>query len=290
MNKKILVICGATASGKSAYAIEQALKRNGIILNADSMQIYKYIPILTAQPSKKDLSIVPHELYGGVEIDAEFSVGKWLSLVVPRIKEILTIGKTPILVGGTGLYLKSLIEGFAVIPQISSETKEYIADIRAKHTNSELHAMLETRDITLYNRLKTNDTKRILRGLEVYHETKKPLSEWQISNHTSFFNRSLFSITLINPERQVIYNNCNRRFIKMLENGAIEEVKFIMENYPDIRYPEAIGLKEIISYLKNECTLKEATVKAQQLTRNYAKRQLTWLKHQMKYDTMIEST
>lgn len=290
MIKKIQVICGATASGKSAYAIEQALMNNGIILNADSMQIYKHIPILTAQPGKEDFKIVPHELYGIIDVNADFSVGKWLSLIVPRINEILAIDKTPILVGGTGLYLKSLIDGFAVIPQISPKTKEYIADIKDKHTSLELHNMLKAQDIVLYNKLKPNDTKRILRGLEVYHETGKPLSEWQTNNHTSFFDRSLFSITLVNPCREVIYNNCNRRFVKMLENGAIEEVIYIMKNYPDTKYPEAIGLKEIISYLKGECTLNEATVKAQQLTRNYAKRQTTWFKHQMKYDNIIENT
>ncbi len=287
--KKIMVICGATASGKSAFAIEQALKINGIILNADSMQIYKSIPILTAQPSLEDMAVIPHELYGFLEIDISFSVGKWLNLTVNRIKEIIESGKTPILVGGTGLYLKSLIYGFATIPEISVDTKSYIEELDHAYTTQELYEMLKTMDISLYTKLKSNDRRRILRGIAVFHETKKPISWWQQNHHTSFFAREDFFVTLINPPRDIIYHNCNQRFIKMLENGAVEEAKFLIEKYPGIKYPEAIGLKEIILYLKNEISLEEATIKSQQLTRNYAKRQITWFIHQMNYDCVMEN-
>jgi tRNA dimethylallyltransferase len=284
MKGKINIICGPTASGKSAHALALAKSLDGVIINGDSMQIYKHIPILTAQPTVEELAAFPHELYGFIEPGVGFSVAQWLEIVIATIKEAFDKVKTPIIVGGTGLYLKSLIDGFADIPNINEPTQKYIAELDSKSSNEELYAQLKQIDPTLQQRIKPNDRKRILRALAVYFETNKPLSWWQANNHVRFFNRSEFYITLINPERSKLYNNINQRFINMMNEGAVEEVEYITKNYPGINYPEAIGFREINAYLLGNIGLDHAISQAQQHSRNYAKRQITWFKNQLSYD------
>jgi tRNA dimethylallyltransferase len=287
IREKIIVICGATATGKSAYALELAKSYNGVIINADAMQIYKGLPIITAQPSETDLIEAPHTLYDYVNVDEHYSVGIWIKAVIKEIENCTIIGKTPIIVGGSGLYIKSLVDGLAIIPDISSGVKERIQELTLLYKSPELHSLLTKYDLELARRLAISDSKRITRGLAVYFETGKPLSEWQKDTKNIIPRRDFF-IIYINTERQKIYNDCDKRLVYMIENGAIDEVKALIIRYPEIEYPKILGLREIVELISGNTSKIEALKRAQQATRNYAKRQITWFKHQLSYDIVIE--
>ena len=283
MQDKIIVICGATASGKSALASELAIKNNGIVINADAMQVYKDVPILTAQPIGSVYSEVEHRLYSIIGVNEFFSVGLWLELVVQEIERCKVLNKTPVIVGGSGLYIKSLIDGLAKIPDVSPIVLEEVKNLSLQLSSRELHDLLSQKDPDLASRLAVGDTKRVIRGLAVVMETGIPLSSWQ-KNTNPLFPRESFFVIHHDKDRELIYSNCDRRFEEMIKAGVIDEVNNLIAKYPDISYPKILGLYEIISYLRNEMTLSEAISKAQQYTRNYAKRQITWFRHQIRYD------
>lgn len=291
--RKINIICGPTASGKSNYALNLAKECDGIIINADSMQVYKGLEIITAQPNKDDRKRVPHYLYGYIDLASAYSVGIWLQEVVTTINDILKSGKTPIVVGGTGMYINALVNGLATIPSISEDVKIYVRSISASSPTKELHQKLMEIDPVLASRLKNSDTQRITRGLEVYYETGRALSDWQKQNN-AIYMRDKFSITLITPERNILYDRINRRFLEMLDHGLIEEIRnvipmsgFDITNQNTIKLPKAIGLEQMLHHILGKITLDEAICKSQQLTRNYAKRQTTWFKNQLSYDNII---
>lgn len=290
LSNKIIVICGPTASGKSKLALELAISLGGIIINADAMQVYKELPILTAQPSTADHQAATHVLYSILHCVKPFSVGIWLDLVhheisLARSKALNT--RIPIIVGGSGLYIKSLVDGLAHIPAISQKTKASVENMTNTLTPKQLHDELKQRDRVLAERLAVNDIKRITRGLVVFEETKKPLSEWQQNTTKLQYERKDFAMIYIKPERNSLYHNCNARFINMIEQGAIEEVKKLCVHTQSTAYPQILGLHEILSFIKKEISLDEAINKGQQRTRNYAKRQLTWFNHQIQYDLVL---
>lgn len=278
---KINIITGATATGKTAYAITLANELNGIIINADSMQVYKEIPILTAQPSLDERNAAEHRLYGYISCNEHFSVGIWLEKAVSQIKDIISIGKTPILVGGTGMYLKSLIDGISSIPSISTETKKRVLEY------NNLHKVLSKSDPETAALLKPNDSQRILRALEVFEETGFSLSEWKKKPITPFFPRNNFNLIHVTLDREILYEKINKRFIKMLEAGAIEEVENLYKKFGDINYPKANGIHEILSFLKGESSKDTMIAKTQQSSRNYAKRQLTFMRNQFDFNAII---
>ena len=286
MQKKIYIICGPTASGKSAYAIKLATELDGEIINADSMQVYRGLEIITSQPSAIDRQYVPHHLYGIIPANHDYSVGIWLQQAIGQINDILAIGKTPILVGGTGMYISSLVYGIAKIPDVSPEIRDEIYQKLQTNGSTELHKQLAVVDPALASRLSPNDPQRISRGLEVYQQTGRPLSEWQKQKNGNF-SKEQFHIIFINPAREILYNNINQRFIEMINNGLLDEIKSIIHNYDPEVLPKAIGLIPMISYLNDYMTLDEAINISQQLTRNYAKRQVTWFKNQLTYDDVI---
>ncbi|MDZ5762560.1 tRNA dimethylallyltransferase [Candidatus Cyrtobacter comes] len=277
-NNKHLVICGATATGKSELAVRLADKLDCIIINADSMQVYKELPLLTAQPLE---SAIQHKLYGVISCQDEFSVNIWLNLVK---NELQNSTKRVIFVGGSGMYIKALINGISQLPDISQETRNFV--YRLSMSGVDLHNMLASVDRPLAERVHKNDIKRIQRGLMVYYETKVPLSQWHIENIGASKRDEFF---LINKEvpRDLIYRNCNKRFLDSLYNGVLEEVENAIKVGCSSTASKILGMEEIVAYLENKSTLENSTILAQQKIRNYAKRQLTWFRHQFIYDCIV---
>lgn len=277
MKGKINIITGATATGKTAYAIKLASKLDGIILNADSMQVYKELPILTAQPTMEELKQAEHRLYGFLNCNEHFDVAIWISLVTAEIGKVLEQGKTPILVGGTGMYIKSLLEGLSDIPKISEAIKQKVRALENPHNH-----LSEVDQVTAL-KLEKKDFQRIYRALDVYFETGVPLSEWKTKPKKPHFPKEQIHLEVIELPREELYKKIDQRFMNMLDHGAIEEVKNVYDKYGDIEYPKATGLYEILKFIKGEITKEEMIEKSQQSTRNYAKRQMTFMRNQFKH-------
>ncbi len=281
MSSAPILIAGPTASGKSALALALAEKLNGCIINADSMQVYDTLDVLTARPPREDLRQAPHQLYGHVPVTAPYSVGQWQAAALVEIEAAHRRGERPIIVGGTGLYFKSLTDGLADIPDIPDTIR---ADLRARFESdglAALYAELQKSDADLAARLPATDKQRILRGLEVYEATGRALSEWQKQKPTAPL--SDYCGLLLMPERAWLYQRCDRRFKAMLEAGAIEEVEHLWALNPptDATAMKALGVSEIIAMLTGEIDREKAIAQAQQATRRYAKRQMTWFRNQM---------
>ncbi len=274
---KNLIICGATATGKSDIAIELAMMCDALILNADSMQVYRELPILTAQPRGLEDK---HRLYGIISCREEFSVSDWLRLIK---NEIIISGKRLIIVGGSGMYIKALIHGIAQTPDISNETKLFVDDF-AKSSNN-LHKNLIDVDETLSLKIHPNDTKRIKRALMVYYETKIPLSQWHAMAHSEVVGK--FFVINRNIDRALIYDRCDKRFLNMLEEGALDEVRDAVRVGYSKTAAQILGFNELVKYISGNLSIADATALAQQKIRNYAKRQLTWFRHQFIYDMVI---
>lgn len=279
---KIHIICGSTASGKSAYAMELAFKTNGVIINADSMQIYKETPILSAIPTKQDMDKVEHRLYAIENYINDFSVAKWLNLAIAEINKTKTDGKTPIITGGTGMYIKYLIEGISEIPEISENSRNKARKLYEDNPE-EAFNIIKKLDSEHANKLGLNNNQRICRFLEVYFETGKSITYFH-NIQKPYFDLNDFEITYIKPTREQVYKNCDERFLQMVELGAIDEVTALMKNDDITDFKKVHGVAQIREYLLGNISLDEAISKSQQITRNYAKRQFTWFNNQMKYD------
>lgn len=275
-----IVIYGPTASGKSALALELAdALGEAIIINADSMQVYKEIPILTSQP--KDLT--QHSLYGFLScVDDSFSVAKWLALTS---QEINNSTKTCIVVGGTGLYISCLLKGLAPMPDVPQSIVDQLKEQLQLLGFDALYKKLQSVDPATAGKI--SDPQRTIRALAVLESTGRPISELQKLNHQSVKNDAMMKI-FVRPERGSLYEGINARFIEMLASGAIEEVQALLTNFPTANYPKAIGLREIIMYLKNELAKADMIDTVQRLTRNYAKRQETWFRNQLICDVSLE--
>lgn len=281
---KIIVICGPTASGKSALALAAAMAVDGVIINADSVQVYQEIPILAAAPTVADLAQAPHALYSFLPYDRQLSVGKWLALAIEQINICRNGKQTPIIVGGTGMYLNSLIYGLNVIPAVTPAVRSQVQDLSQILNNQQLYAHLQLCDPQIAERLHTNDRQRIIRAIEVFYQCGKPLSQLQSAAAKPVFARHEFFVVHVNPARQLLYENCNNRFISMMDAGALNEVNALMAKYPHHQYNKGIGVKELAAAAQHAMPLLDAINKAQQATRNYAKRQMTWFRHQLDYD------
>jgi tRNA dimethylallyltransferase len=291
MQKKIIIICGPTATGKTAMAIDIAREINGIIINADSQQVYREIPIITAQPTPDEHQQAPHRLYGCVSVREYFSVALWLDLVNKEINDALASGKTPILVGGTGMYIKSLMNGIAQIPEISKEIRNSVRLLCDAEGTESIHKKLGELDPEIAAKLNPGDRQRVLRAYEVFLATGKSLLHWQEQKTTPLFPKDIFDIRCLLPDRATVYDKCNRRLLKMLDEGLLDEMRELNAILPTLSNSErgwmslpamrAHGLREFISHLNGEITIEEAIAQAQQMTRNYVKRQFTWFKHQM---------
>ncbi|MFO0456522.1 MAG: tRNA (adenosine(37)-N6)-dimethylallyltransferase MiaA [Alphaproteobacteria bacterium] len=322
---EILILSGATASGKSALAMELAATRPCVIINADAMQMYRSLRILTARPSPAEEAATPHALYGVLEAEESSSVARWLSLVVPNIHRVWAEGKLPLLVGGTGMYLKALMEGLAQVPEIPAEVRQRVRESRVESResskihgssddpiigSSSLHALLCEKDPIMAARLKPGDTQRILRALEVIEATGKSLDYFQRQSAVLPLPEARFHLFMTELPRAEIYRRIDARFLQMMEHGALEEVRQLVMrdtwyvageafartgerlyashttyHVPRITHHasplfKAHGVPELIAHLSGDMTLEAAIAKAQQNTRNYAKRQGTWLRNQ----------
>jgi len=283
---KIIIIAGPTASGKSGLALELSKDLNGVIINADSMQVYKEIPILAATPSVEDMKQAPHKLYGIYDASIRGNMVDWYNLAKQEISLARNNHQTPIIVGGTGMYIETLSKGITPIPETPKEIKEQVSKLKKEEGLSELYKKLQTIDAQIAERLSENDTTRITRALEVFYHTGKTMSYWQTVPYKKHFNDDELIQIYINPPREELDIRCRIRFDDMLKNGALEEVENLMKlNLPDsLPAMRALGVQELKAYLKGECLLNDACEKAKLHTRQYAKRQSTWFNNRYKAD------
>jgi tRNA dimethylallyltransferase len=277
LKSKIVLIYGPTASGKSSFAIKLAKKISGEIINADSMQVYKELKVLTARPLKKDYNNIKHHLYGFQSVKKKFSTGDWLKLVKEKIENIKKRKKVPILVGGTGLYFKALTDGLVNIPNIPIKFRKNVRYLHKKMGSKKFFSKLVLLDPLTKNFLNSSDTQRAIRAYEVKSFTKKSLYDWFRSTKSEFEKKDFFKIYIDYPRSKLI-NRINIRAVKMIENGAVPEVRsFINLKVPQSKTAsKAIGIKEIRDYLKKKIEKPDVIEKISIKTRQYAKRQTTW--------------
>jgi tRNA dimethylallyltransferase len=275
LNTPSYFICAPTATGKSSLAIRLAKKIGGKIVNADSMQVYSNLEILTARPSKTDHEKVEHLLYGYINGSERYNVAKWIR----DISKIINKSKAPlIIVGGTGMYIKSLIEGIVDIPTINENFKKESEFLLQKIGLENFIKKIMNFDSESLKNISFNDNSRVRRIWEVYNSTGISLSDWKKKKNKKYINDFNYKIFLFNPLRDKIYQNVNIRFKEMLKSGAIEEVQKLLNLNLDKTLPvmRAHGVPEISNYLNKKCTIEECIDRGQQVTRNYVKRQLTW--------------
>ena len=285
---RAVLIAGPTASGKSAMALDLAeqaarLGRTARIVNADSMQVYAPLRILTARPSEADQRRVPHRLYGHVEGATRYSVGAWLADTAAVLSEAAAAGALPILVGGTGLYFKALTEGIADIPPVPEEVRSALAARLKREGAAALHEELAAADAMTAAAVRPNDPQRILRALEVLTATGAPLSEWRRRASPPLLPLAQAARFVLAPERATLYARIDARFDEMISAGALDEVAALVRQELDPALPvmKATGVRELAAHLAGETSLEEAAARAKQETRRYAKRQWTWARHQM---------
>ena len=279
--QKIILIAGPTGSGKSEIAIRLAKKINGEIINADSMQVYKEIKILSARPEK--IYNITHYLYGNISIKQNFSAGEWLKKVKLNLNKILNKKKIPVFVGGTGLYFKLLTEGISDIPKIPDSIRAKARRLNKKLGNDKFYNLLIKLDPLVENNIKQNDTHRLIRAYEVIVFTKKSLIEWQKTNKNDFSNYRFIKI-YINPENNFLYKLLRLRLKKMFELNAVDEVKKFYKLKVDKTLPanKILGLEEIKKYLDKKISIEKAFEETFIRTRRYVKRQRTWFRGHMK--------
>ncbi|MBP7252891.1 MAG: tRNA (adenosine(37)-N6)-dimethylallyltransferase MiaA [Alphaproteobacteria bacterium] len=277
----VILVAGPTASGKSALAAMLAAQLNGTVINADAMQVYRDLPILTAQPDDAQSAAAPHRLYAEVPPSQAFSAGQWLTAARQALTEALTAGRTPILCGGTGMYFQSLINGLAEIPPIPLELRARLRADYERVGERSIRAQLAQHDQSAAEHITVGDRLRLLRALEIVLATGKTQRAWQASTTGGIGTTNIIPILLL-PERTALYAACDQRFTNMVERGAIAEVKALQEQALDPTLPamKTIGVPEITDFLAGKCDWATALSQAQQATRNYAKRQLTWFRNQ----------
>lgn len=279
----LFLIAGPTASGKSALAMEIAERVGAIIINADSMQVYRDLQIITARPSRQDESRVPHRLYGHVDAAETYSAGRWLSDARAAVEAAQGEGRPAVLVGGTGLYFKLAASGLAAVPPIPDPIRTRIRMRLSEEGPAALHAELARWDPQSAARLHPGDRSRIARALEVLEATGRPIGEWHRQNLDPAIDVTTARKAFIVPDRDVLRQRINQRFDGMLEGGAVEEVRRLASRSLDPKLPalKAHGVPWLIRHLRGEISLEEAAEEAKADTRRYSKRQLTWFRNQL---------
>ncbi|MGE5064081.1 MAG: tRNA (adenosine(37)-N6)-dimethylallyltransferase MiaA [Myxococcales bacterium] len=274
----LVVIAGPTASGKSALSLALAQQNGGLIVNADSAQIYRDLPILSAAPSQDECAIAEHRLYGVQDGALPCSAADWAGMARLEIADIHASGRIPILAGGTGLYLRTLLEGIAPVPAIEPEVRRRVRETAVEENRAKLEAL----DPEAAARLNAADTARINRALEVILSTGRTLGEWQKQREGGIGSDVELRALILLPPRDWLYARCDERFARMIEQGAIEEVLALLARglNPNLPVMRGIGVREIAAYLSGELSLAETIAAGQQATRRYAKRQYTWFAHQ----------
>jgi tRNA dimethylallyltransferase len=285
----VIIIAGPTASGKSALALELASAFGGRIINADSLQIYHDLRILSARPDDAALARVPHRLYGYLDAAERGSAGRWLALALAEIAASHRAGRLPIVVGGTGLYLRALQHGLASIPPIPAAIREEAAALYRALGGGPFRERLRTLDPVAAARLPPGDRQRLMRAWEVVRATDRPLGEWHSGVAPASPYR--FASVLLAPPREALYAACNARFLGMIAKGALDEVAALGARSLDPGLPamKAVGVPELLRHWQGDITLDETVAAAQQATRRYAKRQMTWFRHQMAPDLVLQT-
>ena len=285
---KIHVVAGPTASGKSAFAMELAGRTpQPVIINADSLQIYDGLPTLTAQPSATDKAAVPHVLYGALHPNDVCSAGNWQHMAAAAIEAAFAHGQTPIICGGTGLYIKALMEGLSPIPDIPPAVRQEVVALYDELGVPGFHEELMRRDPDMAARFHPGHKARLMRAMEVLIATGKSLAEWQEAPPVPPPAHWVFEVHKIMPEREALYARCNARLEAMMESGALDEVAAFKAQIESgavnsgVPLTKALGYKEFCQYLDGTMALDDAITLAQGETRRYAKRQVTWFRHQM---------
>jgi tRNA dimethylallyltransferase len=275
---RVALIAGPTASGKSSLAMRIAERAGGVVINADSAQVYRDLRVVTARPSETEEATLPHRLFGHINGAEACSAMRWANDAKAEIAAAHQDGQPAILVGGTGLYHRTLFEGLAPIPEIDADIR---AAIRALPV-AEAYAALEGEDPTSAARLNATDTTRIARALEVARSTGRPIGEWQREKKGGIADDIALAPLILLPDRDWLYARCDSRFADMFENGAVEEVRALLDRQLDLALPvmRAIGVPEIIAFLEGKLDQDEAIAAAAQATRRYAKRQYTWFANQ----------
>nr|WP_205634486.1 tRNA (adenosine(37)-N6)-dimethylallyltransferase MiaA [Rhizobium altiplani] len=278
-----ILITGPTASGKSALAVEFAKQHNGVVINADSMQVYDTLCVLTARPSDEDMQGVPHYLYGHVPANLAYSTGAWLRDVTELLPRLHADGRKPIFVGGTGLYFKALTGGLSDMPAIPEEVRSRLRSRLQEEGRDELYRQLRERDPLVAESLRPQDGQRIVRALEVLEATGRSIADFQAQTGPVIVDPSTSRKIVVAPDRAILHQRINGRFEKMLEQGAEDEVKTLLSLSlpPDMPVMKAIGVSQIAAMLRGELSRDEVLERGAAATRQYAKRQMTWFRNQM---------
>jgi tRNA dimethylallyltransferase len=277
----VIIIGGPTGSGKSALAASIGEEFEGVVINADSMQVYKGLEIISGAPGSYESSRCPHRLFGFLDPADTFSVGKWLSMARDEIEMAHESGRLPVVVGGTGLYLRSLLYGLDTIPSVPESVRKAVHAKMALMGSHDMHVALARVDPKSAARISQGDQQRIKRALEVFEATGKPLSVWQEgSKRDQYYD---FFTLVILPDRQILYRDCEQRFLEMLKAGALEEIRMLDSRglNSDLTSMKALGIPQLIAHCHGELDLDLAIEGAQRATRNYVKRQVTWFKNQI---------
>ena len=282
LKSKIILIAGPTSSGKTKFAIQLAKKIKGEIINADSMQVYKELKILTARPTVKDKEKIKHHLFGFKSVKDNFSTGQWLKLVVKKVKEIKKKNKAPILVGGTGLYFKALTDGLVVIPKIPFKIRNKIRHLQKKIGQKQFYKKLINIDPLIKGKIIETDIQRSVRAYEVKFYTKKSIVDWFKNTKPIFLDNEFIKIYIDFPREDLI-KRISKRTSKMFNNGVIKEVESYLKLKvkKDSSSHKVIGISEIEQFLRNKTEIKDIIEKISIKTRQYAKRQATWARGQM---------
>jgi tRNA dimethylallyltransferase len=284
----VLIIAGPTASGKSSLALELAASFGGTVINADSMQIYRDLRILTARPGAATEERAPHRLYGFLDAAERGSAVLWRALALDEIAAATRAGRLPILVGGTGLYLRALEKGLAPVPEIPEQIRREAVDLYRRLGGVEFRERLAQLDPEGARRLQPGDRQRLMRVWEVVRATGRVLGAWQQWRHPSSPYR--FRMILLTPAREELYAACESRFVRMIEAGALAEVAALAARGldPDLPAMKALGVPELMRHLRGEMPLEAAVAAVQRATRQYAKRQMTWFRHQTTPDLRLD--
>lgn len=285
----VIIIAGPTASGKSGLALDLAVELGGVVINADSMQVYKDTPILSACPSAEDKAKAPHLLYEIYESTVQGTVVDWLERAVMAIRQAWAENKVPVVVGGTGLYIDNLINGATPIPEVDIAVRERVRQQLQEEGVNQLYEKLAKVDEVTAARLSPNDTTRVARAWEVFVQTGIPLSEWHQKPMLKRLPEAKFVVVKIMPDKKELDERCFQRFEAMIKAGALEEARSLALHNLDVNLPamKALGVPELLAYFRGECSLEEAIANGKIHTRQYAKRQRTWFDNKLAADIIL---
>jgi tRNA dimethylallyltransferase len=280
---KPILIAGPTASGKSALALALVERCDGVVINADSMQVYTELPVLTAQPSAADRARAPHRLYGHIPARESYSVARYMADAAAEIERVQASGQRPIIVGGTGLYFMALLEGLSPVPEIPGGVRAHWRHRAQAIPAEDLHRELAERDAEMASRLKPADRQRVTRALEVIEATGRSLADWQAVPGVPILSESETVRLVVDIGRAAIQQRCDQRFDIMIGAGALDEVESLMRQNLSTELPamRALGVRPLAEHLAGRASLTDAVAQAKLETRQYAKRQATWLKRHM---------